>query len=147
MNTLSPYVDQVLAGKSINAAAKEAGVHPQTLRRVLLKHPDYASAKENGKLRPKGLEGVVPLDVEALKNDPAILEVLNGGLTTVVAEKYGLEQATLAARFHKAYPGHSLRRGARKNGVEAARAAVEQARRALERAEKALFDALTTPTP
>lgn len=128
----TPSIAAILAGSPINVQAKALDVNVNTLRRLLLKHPDYEKAKAEGRLHAKG---IAPKLQEAAKDSPAVAEVMAGATTTSVAEKYGLPVASLTKMVRLAHPGISLRyRGA--SEAELAEKALEKAKRALAKAQQ-----------
>lgn len=138
------YVQAVLNGASINSQAKIAGVAQTTLQRLVIKHPDYASAKADGKLHVKGLPGVTPTDPDLVRR--ALADV-DGGLTIQAAAiKNGMPVSTLTKLFHKHNPGVKAQRGglgtprSQESRLERAKATVVRCKKALEEAEKELAD-------
>lgn len=125
-------IDAILAGSPINVQAKLLGVNVNTLRRLLIQHPDYEKAKAEGRLHSKGI--AVPKLRDAAKDSPAVAEVMAGATTTSVAEKYGIPVTSLTKMVHLAHPGVSLRyRGV--SEVELAERAYQKAQKALARAQ------------
>lgn len=99
------HINAILAGASIGSECKKAGVNVNTLRRILIKHPDYEKAKADGKLHTKG----IPAKLAALAVDsPAVAEVIAGATLAATALKYDIPAASLAIMVHKANPGISL---------------------------------------
>lgn len=138
----TPYIAAVLAGASINSQAKIAGVAQTTLQRLVIKHPDYAKAKAEGKLHAKGLPGVTPVDPDLAKR---ALSDVDGGLTIQdAALKNGMPVSTLTKLFHKHNPGVKAQRGglgtprSHESRLDRAKQKVERCRKALEDAEKDL---------
>ncbi len=139
---LTPYLDAIVAGASINSQAKLAGVDPTSMRRAVLKHPNYAEAKAAGRLHEKGLPGAVPVD-QGLA-DAALEDVASGMTLQASAMKHGLAVSTLTKVFHKRNPSAKLTRGglgtprSDTSRLGRAVATVERCKRALEKAEKEL---------
>lgn len=132
----TPYIDAILGGKSIGSQAKLAGVNVNTLRRLLVVHPDYDNAKANGQLHSKGLPEVTP-DYTHEAVDEAVAEVALGALVVPTAAKYGIPFASLHKLFKKAHPEISLRHRD-KNPEQVAEIKLDNARKALKRAAKKL---------
>lgn len=130
------HIEAILAGNSIGSEAKLAGVNMNTLRRILIKHPDYANAKAEGKLHQKG---ITPKLREAAETSPAVQEVLSGATLSGTAVKYGIPPASLAKMVHVTRPGLNLQQRG-KAPDEVAAFALEKAKRALKRAQ-AMFEA------
>ena len=141
-NTLSQYIDAVLAGSPIRTEAKKAGVHPEQLRRKVQKHPDYAKAKAEGLLHAPGLPGAPVLDQATV--EAAVADVVGGMTVTDAATKHGLAISTLTKKVHQANPELDLPKGGAggkrdpETRLANARASVERCRRALARAEAEL---------
>lgn len=80
MKHIQDAVNLVLSGQaSINAAAKAADVSSHTLRKHLYKHPDYDKAVAEGRIAAP--PDTTPPDIEALRQNPAVLAVVNDGLS------------------------------------------------------------------
>lgn len=141
-NSLTPYLDAIMAGASINSQAKLAGVDPTALRRATLKHPGYAQARADGKLHAKGLPGAAPVDKSLVQT--ALADVDGGMTIQASAMKYGMPVSTLTKMFHKHNPGVKAQRGglgtprSTDSRIERAQATVIRCRKALEKAEKDL---------
>jgi hypothetical protein len=134
---LMPHVEAVLRGETINSQAEEAGCHAEKLRRLVRKHPGYATAKEAGLLHKPGLPGQVPIDRDKVFSNPAVAEVAAGATIADTAVRHGMVYSTLAKMVKMVHPDLDLRkRGPR--GLEAAEAAVRSARVALQLAETEL---------
>lgn len=101
-------VERVLAGESLYAVSKSAGLNSNTIRRELIKHPGYAAAKANGRLKPKHIPGRPLRDRNDANDARAIAEVIAGATTTATAQKYGLPVASLTKMVHVAHPDFSL---------------------------------------
>lgn len=134
---LSKYVDEVLSGVSLNQAARTAGVNVSTIRRALLKHPDYEKAKAAGKLHAQGVQVNPyrkPKLAEMSKTSPAVDEVLAGAAVADVAREYGIPHASLTRmvklRDPSALPTKVL------DPEVAAKAQLKIARRAIAKAEE-----------
>lgn len=149
MKDLSDSIHNVLAGKSVNSEAKLAGVNPTTLRRLVMKHPDYVDAKAKGLLHKPGLPGYVPLDPD--KVEAAISAITRDGLTVEAAALlHGMAVSTVNKEFRRRYPDSQLKRGGLgvkrdpESKLQRARAAVDLARAALARAEAELGALIST---
>lgn len=103
---LTPVIEKVLAGEmSVGEAGRSAGVSAMTISRALQAHPDYARAKAEGRVAARPAQNDV--DVEALKNHPAVLEVVTKGLGYREAgEKHGVAVMTLNRWVKRAYPDY-----------------------------------------
>jgi hypothetical protein len=136
---LTNHVAAVLSGKSISSEARLAGVAKTTLLRLVIKHPDYASAKAAGLLHSPGLPGLIPVSDETLR--AAIDDVANGMTALESAHKHGLASATVTKAFHREYPDRKLVKGGvgvkrdAATKLAQAQATVERCRKALEKAE------------
>lgn len=97
-------VNRVVRGElSMTAAAKLAGVSVSGLRLKVLKHPDYERAKAAGNIQAKPV--MAPRDVGELRKHPAVIDVVDNGMTYAAAgEKHGEYAATVHDWVHKAYP-------------------------------------------
>jgi len=139
---LTPYLDAIVAGASINSQAKLAGINATTMRRAAIKHPNYAEAKAAGRLHEKGLPGAVPVDQRLA--DAALEDVAGGMTLQAAAIKHGLAVSTLTKVFHKRNPSAKLVRGGLgtprndTSRLERAIATVSRCKKALEKAEKEL---------
>lgn len=103
-------VEEVLAGASISATAKKYGVDPGSISRDLRKHPDYAKAKAEGRIRPPGLPGKPQKLLDAAATHPAVAEVLASADTvSEIAKRHGVPPASLAKMVHVAHPDFSIR--------------------------------------
>lgn len=103
-----------------------------TLRRILIKHPDYETAKSEGRLHQKG---ITPKLRKEAKESPAVLEVLAGATLSGTAVKYGIPPASLARMVHFAHPDLNLQhRG--KSPDEVAELAMKKAHRAMKKAAR-----------
>lgn len=105
-NTL---VSDILNGRAtINGTARALGVTPNTLRARLNEHPDYVKAKAAGLTHTT--PDTTPVNVEALRTNPAVLAVVNEGLSLRKACERFPEHApnpvTLGRWVKKAYPDH-----------------------------------------
>ena len=103
-------VEEILAGASLYATAKKYSMSPETIRRELIKHPDYAKAKADGIIRKPGIPGRPEKLAQEAFNSPAVAEVVAGATTTATAKKYGLPVASLTKMVHIAHPDFSLQR-------------------------------------
>lgn len=105
---LTPLVAKILSKElSVRAAAKAAGMSPSTFSDRLNEHPDYVKAKQQGLTRPA--PDTAPVNVEALRTNPAVLAVVNEGLSLRKAiERHPDNGTTTAATLGKwikqAYP-------------------------------------------
>lgn len=112
MKHIQDAIKLVLSGQaSINAASKAADVSTQTLRKHLYKHPDYAKAVAEGRIAAPP-DTTAP-DVNALRTNPAVLAVVNDGLSLRKAiELYPdngtTSAATLGNWVKKAFPDHVI---------------------------------------
>ncbi len=131
---LTHYVLAVLAGSPINVECKKAGVFPETLRRKVQKHPDYAKAHAAGKLHKRGLPGVVPMDKAAVFASPAVAEVMAGATVSITAAKHNIPMSTLSKMVHMVHPAVNLHKWGAPTKEKALRA-VDMAREALRLAE------------
>lgn len=97
-------VNRVVRGElSMTAAAKLAGVSVSGLRLKVLKHPDYEKAKAAGNILAK--PAMATRDVAELRKHPAVIDVVDNGMTYAAAgEKHGEYAATVHDWVHKAYP-------------------------------------------
>ena len=144
----TPYIDAVLAGASINSQAKLAGLDATALRRLVVKHPDYAAAKAAGLLHAKGLPGAVPVDQSLM--DAALADIADGMTAQAAAIKHGMAVATVTKAHHKRNPKVSLNRGGlgtardAESIVDRARSTVTRCEKALEKAKKDLATLLAT---
>lgn len=105
-----PEIERILSGESLYAVAKSVGVNTTTIRRELIKHPDYAKAKADGIIRKPGIPGRPEKLAQEAVNSPAVAEVVAGATTTATAKKYGLPVASLTKMVHIAHPDFSLQR-------------------------------------
>lgn len=109
MNTLNLYdaAKSVVDGtQSLTAAAKAAGVYSAKLRYYILGNPELAQAY-------KALQDKTPerrafihrkLDLEDLKEHPAVVDVVQNGMTyAAAAEKHGVNTQTLYWWIKRAY--------------------------------------------
>ncbi len=133
------HIEKILAGTSISAVSAETGLATSTLHRLLLKHPDYAKAKAEGKLYAKG----IPPKLEELAHGAwraAIDEVVIGRKSAKsVADAMSYPLASFMKAIRYAYPDIDMRyRNA--TPQEAATRKLESRRKALSRAEKALSE-------
>lgn len=103
-----PEIQRILSGESLYAVSKEAGVNSNTIRRELIKHPDYAKAKAEGIIKKPGIPGRPEKLAQEALDSPAVAEVVAGGTTTAVAKKYGLPVASLNKMVRIAHPDFSL---------------------------------------
>ena len=111
-------VNEILAGASLNATAKKYGMGPETIRRELIRHPNYAAAKASGVIRQPGLPGRPQKLLDEAATSLAVAEVVAGATTTATAKKYGLPLASLTKMVHIAHPDFSLQhRGKTKEEV------------------------------
>jgi len=101
-----PEIERILSGESLYAVAKSTGMSPETIRRELIKHPNYVKAKADGIIRQPGIPGKSKMD--ASEHSAAIAEVVAGGTTTAVAKKYGIPVASLNKLVHREHPDFSL---------------------------------------
>jgi len=137
-----PEIERILSGESLYAVAKSTGMSPETIRRELIKHPNYAEAKAAGRLHEKGLPGAVPVDQRLA--DAALEDVAGGMTLQAAAIKHGLAVSTLTKVFHKRNPSAKLVRGGLgtprndTSRLERAIATVSRCKKALEKAEKEL---------
>jgi len=94
----------IIAGEmSMSQAAKLCGVAKSTLSRKAAKNPDYVRAVAEGRVR--GAPEMPQRDVNDLRNHPAVVDVVVGGLTyTASADKHGEVVATVHRWVKKAYP-------------------------------------------
>lgn len=138
MNTqYTEFVAAVLKGSPIKVQAEAAGIHMETLRRLVMKHPGYAKAKAAGKLHSKGLPGVVPLDKSTFATHPAVLDVCAGATMTEASTKHGVPYSTLQRMLAYVFPDKDFRRD-HATTLEAARVAVKHAEEALQKARSDL---------
>lgn len=102
---LTPYVEAVLHGQSMRSQSDLAGVNVNTLRREVLKHPNYEAAKAEGKLhtwsKPPTLRA-------AAENHPAVDEVVAGATLLETAAKYNLPLSSLRTMVKIANPDLNL---------------------------------------
>lgn len=101
-------INRVLSeGASLHTAAKEIGMTSSNLRYWIMKDPIAASAytklqEENPDRKPLNLEWVDPND---LANNPAVLAVVNDGLSYAkAAEIAGVSPAAVHKWIKKLYP-------------------------------------------
>lgn len=138
----TPQIENILHGSSITAEASAVGVHAEVLRRLLLKHPDYATAKENGKLHAKG----IPPKLNELAHGAwraAIDEVvIDRKSAKSVADQNKFPLASFMKAIRYAYPDIDMRYR-NDSPAEAAHKRLQNKRKALARAEKA-FTSLTS---
>lgn len=111
MKHIQDAIKLVLSGQaSINAASKAADVSTQTLRKHLYKHPDYDKAVAEGRIA--AAPDTTAPDLEALRTNPAVLAVVNGGLSLRKAvEMYPDSVASsmsLSRWIKKAFPDHVI---------------------------------------
>ena len=133
-NTYTQYIDAILAGESIISQAKLAGVNMNTLRRILIKHPNYDKAKAEGKLRPGKIEPKLRAQAET---SPAVADVVAGMTLQAASEKHGVPIASLRMMVNMAHPDVVLKfRGKSPNKVEELVKRAEQ--RALAKAQELL---------
>lgn len=100
----SEAINAILAGSPIVVEAKKLGVNMNTLRRILIKHPDYEAAKADGRVRT-----VTPARLKYEATDsPAVAEVLAGSTVAAAAAKHGIPVTSLAKMVKIARPGISL---------------------------------------
>ncbi len=96
-------VDVLVHGVSISQSAKKHGFTTPTLRNYLLRHPDYAKAKADGRLHQPKTYGAA--SNEELKDHPAVLEVLKGEMTLgEIGAKYGVNPVTLSRWVKRTNP-------------------------------------------
>lgn len=119
-HTFSSVIPHVVSGElSVTKAAKMLGMSEPTLRRRLQTNPDYVKAKADGKLRAP-VADTTPVDIEAIKTNPAVLAVVEGGMT--LQEAFDTHPGvvgsvpTLNRWVNAAYPEHRNREGAHKGG-------------------------------
>lgn len=109
---LTPFVAKILSKElSVRAAAKAAGMSPSTFSDRLNEHPDYVKAKQQGLTRPA--PDIVPVDLNALRTNPAVLAVVNEGLSLRKAIELYPDNgttgaATLGNWIKKAFPDHVI---------------------------------------
>lgn len=99
--------------QSLTAAAKAAGVYSAKLRYYILGNPELAQAY-------KALQAKTPerrafihrkLDLEDLKEHPAVIDVVQNGMTYAsAAEKHGVNTQTLYWWIKRAYSGAPKRK-------------------------------------
>ncbi len=129
MNTLTEAqaIEKVLSGEaSLTAAAKMAGMQAVNLRYRIIKNPKFAAAYKdlqaaNPERRPFNVE---KLDKEALKQHPAVVDVVKKNMTyAAAAEKHGVHIQTLYGWVKRIYKAPQKRNGL---WLEQARANSEQ---------------------
>lgn len=90
----------ILAGETYKTVAERYGVFTPEVHTLLRRDPDIVAAKAAGELRVRG-RGKLTLD-ECLA-DPAVADVINGGMSTnAAAAKHGISQPTLWAKVKRA---------------------------------------------
>lgn len=101
-----PEVERVMAGESMNSVAKSIGVNINTLRREVIKHPGFATAKSSGVIRQSGVFDKPKREIA--DHADAIAEVVSGATTTATAAKYGIPVASLNKLVKRAHPNFSF---------------------------------------
>lgn len=133
------HIEKILAGTSISAVSRETGLALSTLQRLLLKHPDYAKAKADGKLHAKG----IPPKIEELAHGAwraAIDEVvIDHKSAKSVADQNKFPLASFMKAIRYAYPDIDMRYR-NDSPKEAAHKRLQNKRKALARAEKAFTE-------
>jgi lambda repressor-like predicted transcriptional regulator len=130
---LTQYVEAVLRGASMRSQADLAGVNVNTLRREVLKHPNYESAKAQGLLhawsKPASLAAAAP-------DHPAVADVIAGSTLQAAAQRHNVPLASLQTMLKIAHPNFSARyRDKTPEEISAIRA--QKAKEAMEKAQRA----------
>lgn len=90
----------ILAGETYKAVAERYGVFQPEVHTLLRLDPDIVAAKAAGELRVRGRG---KLTLEECLADPAVADVINGGMSTnAAAAKHGISQPTLWAKVKRA---------------------------------------------
>jgi transposase-like protein len=101
---LYPHKDDIkaaiLSGETYAAVAQRYGAFPPEVHALLRKDPDIVAAKASGALRARGRG---KLTLEECLADPAVVDVVENGMSTVAAaKKHGISQPTLWVKVKRA---------------------------------------------
>lgn len=117
-------VELVLAGEiSVSEAARRAGLSQGTMSRRVTAHPGYAKAKAGGLIGDRPGAGG-PVDVDALRSNPAVVAVAEGRMSLRKAVEAYPDAApnpvTLGRWVSKAFPNYAAdpERGGRRRTTE-----------------------------
>lgn len=100
-HTTPQAIEEALSGRlSINKAAQACGLSAKTFTSRLRMHPDYVKAVADGRIA--AAPDTAPVNVEALRTNPAVLAVVNEGLSLRKAiERHPDNGTTTAATLGK----------------------------------------------